>query len=337
MAVVVPAFDAARLLPRSLPAALASGADEVLVVDPGSGDGTGVVAVALGARVLNLGRRAGPAEARNAGAGATDADVVLFVDADCVLHADVVPRVRAAFAADPELVALSGSYDDDPPERDLASGYMNLRHHFVHQRAAREGATFWAGLGAVRRAAFERAGGFDAARYPRPMIEDIELGRRLRRLGRTSLDPTLHVTHLKRWTVGSVIATDVARRALPWSKLILETGEMPDDLNLERRQRVAAALAPLGLAGLLVLPVALAAGRPLVALAAAAALVVAARPHVPLLRFFAARRGWAFALPALVLHQVHLTLAGLVFASCAVRHRLQPSWPARGGARGAAS
>ena len=42
--------------------------------------------------------------------------------------------------------------------------------------------TVWAGLGAIRRKAFEAIKGFDADRYPRPSIEDIELGDRLRRL-----------------------------------------------------------------------------------------------------------------------------------------------------------
>ena len=47
------------------------------------------------------------------------------------------------------------------------------------------------------------SGGFDAERFPRPMIEDIELGLRLREHGETQLDPDFNVTHLKRWTLRS--------------------------------------------------------------------------------------------------------------------------------------
>ena len=74
--------------------------------------------------------------------------------------------------------------------------------------------TFWAGLGAVRRDVFAAVGGFDAARYPHPSIEDIELGGRLAARGRILLDPAMQGTHLKEWTLRSMVTTDfvTARR-----------------------------------------------------------------------------------------------------------------------------
>lgn len=326
LAVVMPAWRAAAEVERSVPAALASlergGGGELVVVDPASPDGTGDVARRLGARVVTLPERAGPARARNEGTARVAADVVLFVDSDCVVHADVVGRVRAAFAADRELVALTGSYDEHPPDKGFASLYMNLRHHHTHQRARREGATFWAGLGAVRREAFLAAGGFDAERYPRPMIEDIELSLRLRPLGRTALDPALQVTHLKRWTVRSVIATDVFSRALPWSKLIAETGAMPNDLNLRTSQRVAAAVAPLALLGLALLPFAALLPRG-VALAAGAAVLLSLALNASLVAFFARRAGPLFAACGWALHQLHLTYSAAVLAAVLIGHRLR--------------
>ena len=61
------------------------------------------------------------------------------------------------------------------------AAFRNLLHHVVHQRSAGHVRSFWAGLGAVRRTAFDAAGGFDAERYPQPSIEDVELGGRLAR------------------------------------------------------------------------------------------------------------------------------------------------------------
>src|SRR5260221_1315106 len=198
---VIPAYNAARFLPKVIPAALAAAhGQRVLVVDPGSTDDTAGIARRLGAEVLCLGHRAGPALARNRGVESVTTEVVLFIDSDCVAHADVVERVERAFASDPSLVSITGSYDDTPPEQNFASLYMNLRHHFVHQGARTEGASFWAGCGAVRTRVFREIGGFDAEQFPAPMIEDIELGVRLRPRGRTALDPALHVTHLKHWT-----------------------------------------------------------------------------------------------------------------------------------------
>lgn len=324
IAIVIPAFNARGHLDRVVPAArrnLAEG-DELLVVDAGSRDGTGDAAEALGARVVRLPERAGPAAARNAGAARATAEVLLFVDADCVLHPDALERVRAAFAADPALVSLTGSYDDAPPDPGFFSQYMNLRHHYTHQRARRSPATFWAGCGAVRREAFLAAGGFDSERYPTPQIEDIELGLRLSTRGRTRLDPDLQVTHLKRWALRSVVETDVRDRAIPWARLILERGGLPDDLNLRRSQRVAAAVAPLALAALLVAPAAAVLGNVPLLAAALAAAALSVLLNLGMLRLFSRRRGLAFAAGAWLFHQLHLGYSAATFAALALRHRL---------------
>jgi glycosyltransferase involved in cell wall biosynthesis len=316
----MPAYNAARFLPRSLPAALlAARGARVLVVDPGSDDGTPELAERLGAQVLRLGHRAGPALARNRGVESVESEVVLFIDADCVCHPDVVERVAAAFE-DPSLVSLTGSYDLDPPERNFFSQYMNLRHHFVHQRAQREGAGFWAGCGALRSATFRKLGGFDAELYPSPMIEDIELGLRLRAVGRTCLDPELQVTHLKRWTLRSVVETDIKCRAIPWGKLILKTGKLPNDLNLAWRERLAAALAPFALLSLILGPLFLLLARPTLAAGCAIFVLLAVWMHSRLLRFFASVRGTRVALGVFVFHQVHLTYSAITMAILTARH-----------------
>ena len=326
---MIPAFDAAAFVPRVVPAALAAAhGRRVLVVDAGSRDATGSLARELGAEVLRLPARAGPAEARNAGVARCAADVVLLLDSDCVPHEDVVERVERAFAADPELVALFGSYDANPPERGFFSRYMNLRHHFTHQRGKRDASTFWAGCGAVRRGAFLDVGGFDVARYPRPMIEDIELGVRLARRGRIRLDPDLQVTHLKRWTLASLIETDILRRAIPWAELILETGQLPDDLNLRWRERVAAALAPLVLLAPLAAPLLGARAGAGAALAALLPAAVSLGLQRELVAFFARSGGAGFALRAWLFHQVHLTYAAATLLFCWLRH-----WLRRAGTR----
>ena len=103
----------------------------------------------------------------------------MFVDADVAVHPDAFTRLRAAFAADRDLVAVYGSYDDSPADRATVSAFRNLLHHHVHQSGAGPAETFWTGLGAVRRSHFLAVGGFDEARYPHPSIEDIDFGHRL--------------------------------------------------------------------------------------------------------------------------------------------------------------
>lgn len=305
--IVMPAYNAASHLPRVIPAALAAlKGGRLLVIDPGSSDGTAALAKSLGAEVIELGHRAGPALARNRGVERVDTPLCLFIDADCVAHENVVEMVQAAFEAEPELVSLTGSYDDSPPEPNFFSQYMNLRHHYTHHQAKPDGSSFWAGCGAVRTDVFRRVGGFDAEQFPTPMIEDIELAFRLRPHGKMRLDPALQVTHLKRWSLRGVVTTDIFSRAVPWSKLILRTGELPDDLNLAWTQRLAAAVAPLTLVSPLVIPAALLFGKPWLAAASALPLTFSAWVHRGLFDCFRRRRGLAFALGAITFHQVHL-------------------------------
>ena len=316
--VIVPVYNAAATLDRVLAALVpAAGRDHVIAVDAGSEDESAGVAERHGVRVIRLGERAGPARARNEGARQSSADVLLFIDSDCVAHAGCVDSVRAAFRRDPGLASLTGSYDAAPPDPGFFSQYVNLRHHFVHQRARRDEATFWAGCGAVRRSLFLQAGGFDAERYPVPAIEDIELGARLRKLGTTKLDPDLQVTHLKRWTLRSMIDTEIFHRAVPWARLLLERGVLPNDLNLRTSQRFAV---PVAFLTLLSLVAVLFAPRPPFLLVALGLVLLSALLNASILRFFAEQRGLWFAGRAWLTHQLHLAYGGAAFGMCALLH-----------------
>ncbi|MCS5697773.1 glycosyltransferase [Cyanobium sp. FGCU-52] len=190
-------------------------------------------------RLLSTGERAGPGAARNLAARRARGEVLLFVDADVELHPGAVQRFRAHFQQDPSLSAVFGSYDDSPAAPGIVSRYRNLLHHHVHQCHPGPAVSFWAGCGAVRRERFLAEGGFDP-RYDRPSIEDIEFGRRLSAAGgRILLDPAVQGTHHKRWTLASMLMTDIGRRAIPWSRLLLARRDaaLPPTLNLEPSAR----------------------------------------------------------------------------------------------------
>jgi glycosyltransferase involved in cell wall biosynthesis len=327
VAVVVPAHRASPEFRACLDAFAACDPrpDELVVVVDGADEDTAEVARRVADRVLPLPDAAGPARARNRGAATTRTEVVFFVDSDVVVPADVVAQVRRAFAARPTTDAIIGSYDDRPPAPGLASQYKNLLNHHVHQTTATEGSTFWGACGAIRREAFDRIGGFDE-RYTRPCIEDIELGHRLRDAGgRIEVVPDLQVTHLKRWTPRGLVAADVFDRAVPWSELIVAGHGFREELNISRVQRLKAVLASLALLG----TAAAAWSRPSrrLAVATVAALAVL---DLPLLRFFAAKRGVPFAVGAAGWHWLSYVYSAAAFAGVVLRRLL----PGRSGTSG---
>jgi GT2 family glycosyltransferase len=324
LTVVIPVHDGGRDLGRCLRGLRASTCNdfELVVVDDGSTDDSGAVAASFGARVVRHDRPRGPAAARNAGAEAATTPLVFFLDADVVPHADTLARALDRFAADPDLDALFGSYDADPTAPGVVSQFRNLLHHYVHQQGAFAGGirpvrTFWTGCGAIRRDVFLGLGGFDPLLYRRPAIEDIELGYRLTRAGhKIVLARDVQVTHLKRWTLRSMVLTDVFHRGVPWMLLMLRSGVAEADLNVKGSQRLCVAATGLGILGLCFAPWQQRPALGLVGLAAAT-LVALNRDFY---RFLVRRRGWRFAAAAFPMHVVYYLCCGASVAVALALH-----------------
>jgi glycosyltransferase involved in cell wall biosynthesis len=292
---------------------------EVIVVDDASTDGTPDVAAERGAQVVRLERQSGPAAARNRGAEVAQGDYLFFLDADVGVHPDTLSQMVATFEQNPDVDAVFGSYDTQPQAANFISQYKNLFHHFVHQQGREEASTFWSGCGAIKRSVFGEMGGFDAS-YGRPCIEDIELGMRLRRAGRTiRLNKRIQVTHLKRWTLWNLLKSDLCDRGIPWTELILRERSLPSDLNLKPSQRLCAVFAG-GLVGMLGISSLLATRHsPLVTfktglLTALALLLGIVCLNTRFYAFFVRQRGLIFAVRVVPLHLLYYVYSIAAFA-----------------------
>lgn len=203
LAIVVPTLNEEGTLRRTLPAALAV-ADEVVVADGGSSDGTVAVAESLGVRVVCGPAGRGGQLNRGAEAVGAGADILLFLHADTELPPGAADAVRRAIADG----ALGGGFlvrfDDQRPDLRLGGRLINLRTRWVRLPLGDQ-AQFVTG------AAFRALGGF----RDWPILEDLDFALRLRKTGRATLIPQPVTTAARRFVEQGVVRT-VATNWLIW-------------------------------------------------------------------------------------------------------------------------
>ena len=239
LSIVVPVFNGASTLEACLGALLEAPGPlrEIIMVDDASQDNSVKIAMELGIRPILFHANRGCTDARNEGVKHARAPILVFVDCDVVIHSDALERVAKFFSENQDHAAIFGSYDDTPGAPQFVSQYRNLLHHFTHQNETSEAETFWTGLGAVRRSAFDQVGGFRREYGP---IEDVAFGLELVDSGfRIALDPRLLGTHLKRWTLYSMIKTDIFDRAVPWATMVLNRRRFTNALNTSTSHKIS--------------------------------------------------------------------------------------------------
>jgi rSAM/selenodomain-associated transferase 2 len=192
---VVPALDEEAAIAACLGPLLAEGA-RVVVVDGGSSDASPRIAAQAGARVLRAAR--GRASQMNAGAAAEPgAGVLIFVHADTVLPAGWRTQMQAALAAGARWGRFDVRLRSPRPLLRLVGEMMNLRSR-VTGICTGDQAIF------VTREAWARCAGY----APLPLMEDIELSRRLRATEGRPAALRCHVlVSARRWEKRGVLRT----------------------------------------------------------------------------------------------------------------------------------
>ena len=189
LAIVIPALDEAANLSRLLPelARDCPGA-EIVVVDGGSRDDTAaVVAGRPGPRLLASGR--GRARQMNHGARQTVGDPLLFLHADTRLPAGAA---RAIARALDEPGVVGGRFD---VRFDNERALFRVIAWFMNARSRASGICTGDQAIFVRRADFEAIGGYPDI----PLMEDIELSRRLKRRGELRALRLRVTTSARKW------------------------------------------------------------------------------------------------------------------------------------------
>jgi rSAM/selenodomain-associated transferase 2 len=190
---------------------------EVIVVDGGSKDSTVDLVSSLGYKVISSER--GRALQMNAGAAQSKGEILIFLHADCMLPDDF----------DREISMFSFS--------DRAWGRFNVRidgHHMmfriiewmINGRSRLTGICTGDQAIFVRRSTFEMIGGMPAI----PLMEDIEVSKRLKKVSRPYIVRSQVQTSARRWLEGGIFRTIL----LMWRfRLVYLFGTSPEVLAEE--------------------------------------------------------------------------------------------------------
>jgi rSAM/selenodomain-associated transferase 2 len=203
ISVVIPTLNESTTIASCLVRLAEQGADEVIVADAASPDGTADLARRSGAVVIESPRGRGVQQ--NRGAAASTGDVLVFLHADCRLDDGALDRLRRFVARNPRIPGGCFRMRVD------ASGIAyRLIDAAAHLRAGVLGVPYGdQGIFATRRA-FERVGGFPEV----ALMDDVFLALRLRRLGRLVLMPDqIHVSP-RRWRQAGVVRQTLRNWAL---------------------------------------------------------------------------------------------------------------------------
>ncbi|WP_194334947.1 TIGR04283 family arsenosugar biosynthesis glycosyltransferase [Mariprofundus sp. KV] len=221
VAVIVPLFNEYRILPQMIKQLQQLGADELIVVDGGSDDGTLELLQQSGLRWISS--EAGRARQMNAGAEQCESDILFFMHADTIISSTHVLAVKEVMVS-PEYVGgrfdvrLSGTH----PAFALIGWMINLRSR-LSRISTGDQCQF------VRRKSFEKIGGFADL----PLMEDVALSRVLKREGKIACLRQKVITSSRRWERSGILRTVL----LMWKlRLLFWLGWPADQLALIYRQ-----------------------------------------------------------------------------------------------------
>ena len=199
LAIIVPVFNEAAVLPALCQQLDKSMAQQLIVVDGGSDDDSWQWLQSNwhnGANRCALQSGAGRAQQMNTGATHSKADIYLFLHADTTLPDGAIDAVLTAVDDSTRWGRFDLRFDSSKSSMRVIAWFINLRSRLTGV-ATGDQAIF------VEREWFERVGGFD----PIPLMEDVALCKKLKRIGDPACLTGKVTTSARRWERNGVIKT----------------------------------------------------------------------------------------------------------------------------------
>lgn len=195
VSIIIPTLNEAKSLRQLLPALTSQpGIAEVIVADGGSRDETPAIVSASGGKLITTER--GRARQMNAGAALASGDILLFLHADSQLPANAMGRIESVVSTERPWgrfdVRLSGSHT-----------LLRIVERMINWRSALSGIATGDQAIFVRRDLFETLGGYAEI----PLMEDVELSKRLRAHTRPCRIRQPIITSSRRWEHYGIVRT----------------------------------------------------------------------------------------------------------------------------------
>ena len=182
ISVIIPAYNAEKLLSAWLGALLNQSIDasgyEIIVVDDGSSDNTGVVVKGFKSVQLLSQKNQGPAAARNEGVKHAKGNIVLFTDSDCVPNRDWIEQMILPFKRDNGIAGVKGTYRTK--QRSLAARFVQIEYEDKYDLLRKSKYIDFIDTysAAFKKDVFVEFGGYDTS-FPLACAEDVELSFRM--------------------------------------------------------------------------------------------------------------------------------------------------------------
>lgn len=312
ISVIIPIRDGNETLARCLSSLKGSTLPpaEVIVVDDYSREDCSEIVKSFGFKWMRIDKPREAENARNKGAESSTGQILVFTDCDMVIHPDALEKIHNHFCKD-HYAAISGVCSPEPQDRSLASRFKHLWMYYSYVNSPKD-FDFWiSSIGAVKRDVFFGLKGFGTAFRTKYGGGDLEFGRRLKLAGhKICLDTKIQGTHLKRFTLWSLLRNDYSR-GKGWFRFAVGNRLLPYVLKKLRIANIYPAfiisviLSLISLLSLILLPFWSAALYLIITSVLAYSII-----NYPLFRFFQKRGGFSFLFRAIPLSFIDHLAAG---------------------------
>ena len=194
--VIIPVLNEAKVIERNLRDLNKNLITETIVSDGGSNDAT----VEIASRFAKVVRsNPGRGTQMNFGAKAATSDILLFLHVDTILPDQWRERILSSMANEGVVGgAFSLSIDSDRLSHRIIAATANLRSRLTKLPYGDQGIF-------VKRSVFEKIGGFKDI----PIMEDVDLMRRLKKSGKIVILDDKVKTSARRWEKEGIVYTTI--------------------------------------------------------------------------------------------------------------------------------